>query len=135
MTIVWTNGCFDVLHRGHIELLKYAKSLGDYLVVGIDDDARVKASKGDSRPFNRVEDRMAMLEAIRYVDEVCVFDIDCELTTQILVSGAQIIVVGDDYKDKEVIGSHLSQIDEVVFFKRLGDYSTTNILKNKEELI
>ena len=102
MKIVWTNGCFDILHRGHIELLKYAKSLGDYLVVGIDDDARVKSSKGDSRPFNRVEDRMAMLEAIRYVDEVCVFDIDCELTTQILLSNAQIIVVGDDYKDKEV---------------------------------
>ena len=60
MKTVWTNGCFDVLHRGHIELFKYAKSLGDYLVVGIDTDERVKASKGSSRPFNTLEDRMAL---------------------------------------------------------------------------
>jgi D-beta-D-heptose 7-phosphate kinase/D-beta-D-heptose 1-phosphate adenosyltransferase len=81
--IIWTNGCFDVLHRGHIELLKYAKSLGDWLVVGIDTDERVKNSKGESRPFNNIEDRVAMLESIKYVDEVVVFDTDCELEDKV----------------------------------------------------
>tara|TARA_R110002020_G_scaffold342974_7_gene557335 strand:+ start:285 stop:686 length:402 start_codon:yes stop_codon:yes gene_type:complete len=123
---IWTNGCFDVLHRGHIELFKYAKSLGDWLVVGIDTDERVKASKGESRPFNTVEDRVAMLESIKYVDEIRVFDSNDELDTQVLLSGAEIMVVGSDYKDKEVIGSRHAQ--EVKFFDRIDGYSTTKIL-------
>ncbi len=130
MKVIWTNGCFDVLHRGHIELFKYAKSLGDWLVVGADEDERVKASKGDSRPINNIEDRVAILESIRYIDEVRSFDIDCELETQILLSGASVIVVGSDYKGRKVIGSHL--VDEVKFFERIGDYSTTKILGNLE---
>jgi D-beta-D-heptose 7-phosphate kinase/D-beta-D-heptose 1-phosphate adenosyltransferase len=104
--IIWTNGCFDVLHRGHIELLKYAKSLGDWLVVGIDTDERVKSSKGESRPFNNIEDRVAMLESIKYV--------------------ADVMVVGSDYKDKEVIGSR--HVQQVKFFDRIDGYSTTKIL-------
>lgn len=126
MTVVWTNGCFDVLHRGHIELFKYAKSLGDWLVVGIDTDERVRASKGESRPFNTIEDRVAMLESIKHIDEIRTFDADDELDTQVLLSGAEIIVVGSDYKNKEVIGSRHAQ--EVKFFDRIGDYSTTKIL-------
>ena len=124
--VVWTNGCFDVLHRGHIELFKYAKSLGDYLVVGVDVDERVKASKGPTRPFNSLEDRVALLDAISYIDEIRVFDVDSELETQILLSHAKTIVIGSDYKDKKVIGSHL--VDEVVFFDRIEGYSTTKIL-------
>lgn len=124
--VVWTNGCFDVLHRGHIELFKYAKSLGDYLVVGVDVDERVKASKGPTRPLNSLEDRVALLDAISYIDEIRVFDVDSELETQILLSHAKTIVVGSDYKDKKVIGSHL--VDEVVFFDRIDGYSTTKIL-------
>jgi len=124
--IVWTNGCFDILHRGHIELFKYAKSLGDYLVVGVDTDERVKASKGPARPFNCLNDRVAVLGAISYIDEIRVFDTDCELETQVLLSGAKTIVVGSDYKNKKVIGSHL--VDEVFFFDRIDGYSTTKIL-------
>ena len=123
---IWTNGCFDVLHRGHIELFKYAKSLGDYLVVGVDTDERVKASKGSSRPFNVIEDRVAMLESIRYIDEIYVFDTTSELDNQVLLSGAEIIVVGSDYKNKKVIGSRHAQ--KVVFFDRIRGYSTTKIL-------
>jgi len=126
MKIIWVNGCFDILHRGHIELFKYAKSLGDYLVVGVDADERVRASKGPSRPFNSLEDRVALLEAISYIDEIRVFDIDSELETQVLLSNAKTIVVGSDYKDKKVIGSHL--VDEVIFFDRIDGYSTTKIL-------
>ena len=126
MTVVWTNGCFDVLHRGHIELFKYAKSLGDWLVVGIDTDERVRASKGESRPFNTIEDRVAMLESIKYIDEIRTFDADDELDTQVLLSGAEIMVVGSDYKNKEVIGSRHAQ--RVMFFDRIRGYSTTKIL-------
>jgi len=124
--VVWTNGCFDILHRGHIELFKYAKSLGDRLVVGIDTDERVKDSKGESRPFNNIQDRVEMLQAIKYIDEVRVFDTDSELETQVLLSDAEIIVVGSDYKNKKVIGS--KHVKEVKFFDRIEGYSTTNIL-------
>ena len=126
MKIIWTNGCFDVLHRGHIELFKYAKSLGDWLVVGIDTDKRVRAAKGESRPFNTIEDRVAMLESIKYIDEIRTFDADDELDTQVLLSGAEIIVVGSDYKNKKVIGSRHAQ--EIKFFDRIEGYSTTKIL-------
>ena len=126
MKVIWTNGCFDILHRGHIELFKYAKSLGDYLVVGVDTDERVKASKGPTRPFNVIEDRIAMLESIRYIDEIYVFDTNSELDNQVLLSGAEIIVVGSDYKNKKVIGSRHAQ--KVMFFDRIKGYSTTKIL-------
>tara|TARA_R110000824_G_scaffold67493_7_gene174837 strand:- start:1477 stop:1878 length:402 start_codon:yes stop_codon:yes gene_type:complete len=124
--VIWTNGCFDVLHRGHIELFRYAKSLGDWLVVGIDTDERVRAAKGATRPFNTIEDRVAMLESIKYIDEIRVFDANDELDTQVLLSSAEIMVVGSDYKDKEVIGSR--HVQEVKFFDRIDGYSTTKIL-------
>jgi rfaE bifunctional protein nucleotidyltransferase chain/domain len=124
--IIWTNGCFDVLHIGHVELFKYAKSLGDYLVGGIDSDARVKAAKGDSRPFNTMSDRIAVLESIRYIDKVVWFEDEQGLDTQVLTSGAKIMVVGSDYKDKKVIGSR--HVNEVKFFDRIGNHSTSRIL-------
>ncbi len=125
---IWTNGCFDILHRGHIELFKYAKSLGNYLVVGIDEDQRVKKSKGDSRPINTVDDRKTILESIRYIDEVVTFSKDSELEKCVMNSEASIMVVGSDYKGKRVIGSQY--VDEVKFFNRLVDYSTTKIVEN-----
>ena len=125
---IWTNGCFDVLHRGHIELFKYAKSLGDYLVVGIDEDQRVKQSKGDSRPINSVTDRKAILESIKYIDEVVTFSKDSELEDCILNSQASIMVIGSDYKGKRIIGAQ--HVDEVKFFNRLTEYSTTKIVEN-----
>jgi len=124
---VWTNGCFDVLHRGHIELFKYAKSLGDYLVVGLDDDVRVRASKGGNRPINNLEDRIEMLRSIKYIDDVVWFGHDDELDTQVLLSGAEVMVVGSDYKDKKVIGSR--HVKEVKFFDRVGGHSTTKMVE------
>ena len=96
------------------------------MVVGIDTDERVKNSKGESRPFNNIEDRVAMLESIKYVDEVVVFDTDCELEDKVLLSNADVMVVGSDYKDKEVIGSR--HVQQVKFFDRIDGYSTTKIL-------
>ena len=130
MRVIWANGCFDILHRGHLELFKYARSLGDYLVVGVDTDDRVRASKGESRPFNNIEDRTAMLRSIKYVDEVRVFDTDCELDTQVLLSDAEIMVVGTDYKNKNVIGSR--HVKDIIFFDKIEGYSTTKILAGLE---
>tara|TARA_R110002012_G_scaffold269621_1_gene453732 strand:- start:973 stop:1368 length:396 start_codon:yes stop_codon:yes gene_type:complete len=126
---VWVNGCFDVLHRGHIELFKYAKSLGDFLIVGIDDDDRIKSFKGENRPINTLQDRAEMLHCIKYIDDVVWFGVDSELDKQILLSGAEIMVVGSDYRNKEVIGSR--HVKEVRFFERIEGYSTTNILEKR----
>ncbi len=125
---IWTNGCFDILHRGHIELFKYAKSLGNYLIVGIDEDERVRKSKGDNRPINTVEDRKIVLESIKYIDEVVTFSKDTELEKCILDSDASIMVIGSDYEGKRVIGSQY--VEDIKFFNRLNKFSTTKIVEN-----
>jgi D-glycero-beta-D-manno-heptose 1-phosphate adenylyltransferase len=129
MKKVWINGCFDILHRGHIELFKYAKSLGDYLIVGIDSDSRVKELKGPSRPINSEEDRKFMLESIEHIDKVVIFQTSSELRGMIHHFKPDIMIVGSDYKEKVVIGAEYAK--ELVFFDRIGDYSTTNILEKK----
>ena len=129
---IWTNGCFDVLHRGHIELFKYAKSLGDELVVGIDTDEKVKLDKGESRPINNLQDRMFMLQSIKYIDKVIPFDSTLDLNDTIKWYRPDIMVVGSDWKDKKVIGKMFA--DKLIFFDRVGNYSTSKILHtyNKE---
>ena len=127
--IIWTNGCFDVLHRGHIELFKYAKSLGSELYVGIDSDEKVKLDKGSSRPFNNLEDRVTMLESIKYIDKVFVFDSADHLEFLIESITPDVMVIGSDWKGKTVIGeAHTNQLE---FFDRIGNYSTTRILNEK----
>jgi rfaE bifunctional protein nucleotidyltransferase chain/domain len=126
MTKVWTNGCFDILHIGHIDLLKYAKGLGDHLTVGIDSDLRVKSLKGYDRPINNESDRKLFLESIKYIDEVVIFNDEQNLVNTIKNSNIDIIVVGDDYKNKRVIGSDIAK---VIFFKKNPDKSTSNLIK------
>jgi rfaE bifunctional protein nucleotidyltransferase chain/domain len=127
MKIIWTNGCFDILHRGHIELFKYAKSLGDLLIVGIDSDKKVKADKGEGRPINKAEDRQCLLESIKYIDKVFVFNSKQELEDLIKLVKPNIIIIGSDWKRKEVVGREHAQ--EIIFFDRMPKYSTTNIIK------
>ena len=122
---IWCNGCFDVIHAGHVEMLKYAKSLGQRLVVGLDTDERVRSNKGPSRPINNLELRKKVLESIRYVDQVVTFGSDDELNVCIYNSGANTIVVGAEYEGK-VKGSEL--VENVVLFPRLFDLSTTKIV-------
>ena len=91
--IIWTNGCFDVLHRGHIELFKYAKSLGTKLYVGIDSDEKIKKDKGNSRPYNNLDDRYFLLESIKYIDKIFVFDdikICIDIKSYLFLSGMEI---------------------------------------------
>jgi len=132
MKVIWTNGCFDILHRGHIELFKFCKSQGDYLVVGIDTDSRVKESKGPSRPFNSQEDRKFFLEAIKYIDKVVLFSTDNELGQRLVENSVDTMIVGSDWKGKRVVGQE--KVNKVLFFDRIGTYSTTNILEANNDV-
>ena len=129
MKKVWVNGCFDVLHRGHIELFKFAKSHGKFLIVGIDSDKRIKELKGDNRPFNNQEDRRFFLESIKFIDHVEIFNTEEELKQKINWFSPDVMIVGSDYKNKRVVGSEHAK--ELLFFDRIGGYSTTKILENK----
>ncbi len=127
-TIVFTNGCFDILHVGHLALFEYCKQLGDYVVVAIDTDDRIKKSKGSTRPINRLEDRVKMLSSLKFVDEVRFFSSDDELTNIVKDVSPDFMVVGDDYKDKRVIGSEHAK--NLKFFEKINGYSTTKTIKN-----
>jgi rfaE bifunctional protein nucleotidyltransferase chain/domain len=132
MKVIWTNGCFDILHRGHIELFKFCKSQGDYLVVGIDTDKRVKENKGPDRPFNKEEDRSFFLESIKYIDKVVMFSSDEELGQRLVENGVDIMIVGSDWQGKRVVGEE--KVNKVLFFDRIGTYSTTNILEANNDI-
>tara|TARA_Y100001972_G_C7656805_1_gene330786 strand:+ start:2428 stop:2826 length:399 start_codon:yes stop_codon:yes gene_type:complete len=128
--IVWTNGCFDILHIGHIELFKYAKQQGTKLYVGIDSDEKVKQDKGISRPFNTLSDRIQFLRAIRYVDKVIPFNSTEHLEETIKNISPDIMVIGSDWRGKVVIGEQYA--GKLKFFDRILGYSTTNILESKQ---
>lgn len=125
---IWCNGCFDILHTGHVKLLNFAKEQGDYLVVGIDSDERVKTNKGHNRPINSEKDRKFMLENLRCVDEVVIFGNDQELKNKIQESGAELIVLGTDYVIDQVIRPESLPVK---FFTKIQGYSSTKILEEK----
>ena len=123
---VWTNGCFDILHRGLIELFRYARSIGDELIVGINTDEKVRKDKGKDRPINNLQDRIFMLQSIKYIDKVIPFDSTSELERTLKWLHPSIMVIGSDWRGKVVIGK--KHADKLIFFDRVGDYSTTSIL-------
>jgi D-beta-D-heptose 7-phosphate kinase/D-beta-D-heptose 1-phosphate adenosyltransferase len=125
---VWVNGTFDVLHIGHIKLLEFANQFGE-VRVGIDTDERVKQFKGELRPINNIKDRIYFMNSIKYVNSSVSFSTDEELCNRIKEWEADIIIVGNDYKDKKVIGSHL--VKEVIFFDKIDGYSSTKIIESK----
>ena len=125
---VWVNGVFDVLHMGHIKLLERASfEAADGLVaVGIDTDRRVKELKGDSRPVNNEMNRSSFLGAIKYVDCVYLFDTDEDLKMCIKSFEPDLMVIGEDYKDKPIIGSEY--IDEIIYVERYEELSSSDII-------
>ena len=123
---VFVNGTFDILHRGHLELLNYAKSLG-YVYVGIDTDDCVKGKKGPTRPIHNQEERKFLLENLKSVDEVIFFSSEPEFEELIKSLQPDIIIVGSDWKEKSTINSYYD--GELIFFDRREDYSTTKTLR------
>ena len=124
--IVWCNGTFDILHPGQIELFKVGKSLGDKLIVATDTDEKIRQDKGSSKPVNNLCDRISMLQAIKYIDEVLYFGNRKELEGLIELYSPDILLLGDDWKGGDVVGRQYAK--EVKFLPRLN-YSTTKIIE------
>ena len=103
MTKIIVNGTFDILHRGHIMMLEYARSLGDELLVCVDTDRRIKELKGPSRPINTEADRVFMLASLKCVDQVWTFDDVDDLIEQIKKYQPDIMVKGSDYRGRSVV--------------------------------
>ncbi|MCZ6172303.1 D-glycero-beta-D-manno-heptose-7-phosphate kinase [Campylobacter ureolyticus] len=123
--IVFTNGCFDILHAGHIKYLNKAKKLGDILIIGLNSDSSVKRLKGNTRPINSQNSRALLLSALEFVDFVVIFDEDTPLNL-IEKIRPDILVKGADYAGKEVVGSNIAK--EVVLVDFEDGFSTTNII-------
>ena len=124
--LIFTNGCFDILHVGHLQYLEQSKNLGDRLVVGLNSDASVRRLKGPSRPVNHQADRKRMLQALRCVDEVVIFDED---TPYDLIVSLQpdVVTKGGDYTAEDIVGYGLAK---VVVLPYVDGKSTTRILNN-----
>lgn len=134
-TIVFTNGCFDVLHPGHVDFLQFARSQGDVLIVGLNSDSSVRALKGEGRPVMAQSDRAALLGALEAVTHVVLFD---EETPGSLVEEVRpdVLVKGEDWREKGVVGREFveSYGGRVVLAKLKEGYSTTDILNKIKNL-
>ena len=130
-TRVWLNGTFDVLHYGHIHLFQHAKNLYPNTIVrvGLDTDERIRQMKGDTRPINTLIHRVKFLQSIRYIDEVVTFETDNELREQMAVFSPHIMVIGDDYRDRTIIGEE--HVGRVVYVERYDDLSSTKIVTGR----
>jgi len=129
--IVFTNGCFDILHPGHIHILSKAKSLGDTLVVGLNSDLSVKKLKGDKRPLVSEDDRSRVLLSLRFVDYVIIFN---ELTPLKVIKKIKpdFLVKGGDYNENDIVGSDFVKASggQVEIIKFLDGYSSSNYIDN-----
>ena len=127
--IIFTNGCFDILHAGHVQLLKECKKLaGDNgkVIIGLNSDASVKKLKGESRPVNDQDSRKLLLESLRFVDEVIIFE---EETPELLIEKIRpdILVKGGDYSIDQIVGKQYAK--KVVVFPYVDGKSTTNTIE------
>ena len=125
MKKIWVNGTFDILHVGHIRIFKYAASLG-IVRVGLDTDKRIKEKKGESRPYNSLYDRTEFILSIKGINSVVSFDSDSELINKIIEWKPDVMVIGSDYRGKEIIGSN--NIKEIIYYPR-SSYSTTGLVE------
>ena len=128
--LVFTNGCFDILHKGHAVYLNQARSLGDVLIVGVNSDRSVKVLKGDSRPVNNENDRAFLLDNLKSVDYVIIFDED---TPYNLIKDIvpDYLVKGGDWKEEDIVGWDIVKAagGKVMSLDYVDNYSTTNTLK------
>lgn len=128
--IVFTNGCFDILHPGHVFYLEKASRMGDILVLGLNSDRSVRAIKGKDRPINKELDRAYVLSALSFVDYVTIFG---EATPELIIKKLKpdVLVKGGDWKTKDIIGGDFvrSRGGRVVSIKFLKGYSTSSLVK------
>lgn len=127
--LVFTNGVFDIIHRGHVDYLNRAKALGDYLVVALNSDASVKRLKGEERPINKLEDRAFVLANLKAVDFVVSFEEDTpfEIISAIV---PDVLVKGGDWKIDQIVGRDIVEANggKVYSLPYVENYSTTNII-------
>lgn len=129
MKTIWTNGTFDVLHAGHIKLFREARKLagpGGKVVVGTDSDNRIRELKGPTRPINNLFDRIDFLRAIKYIDDVVAFSSEDTLIANIKRYSPDIILIGEDYIDKRVVGGEFAK--QIIYFPRYGGLSSSKII-------
>ncbi|MBK6774033.1 MAG: D-glycero-beta-D-manno-heptose 1-phosphate adenylyltransferase [Ignavibacteria bacterium] len=133
--VVFTNGCFDIIHKGHVTYLNEAKSLGDHLIVGINSDDSVKKLKGKDRPVNNEYDRAFVLDNLKSVDDVLIFNEDTpyDIIKEII---PDLLVKGGDWKEEDIVGSDIVKMNggKVISLQFVNNYSTTNILEKIEKL-
>ena len=130
-TVVFTNGCFDMVHAGHVRILEYARSLGDKLIVGLNSDDSITRIKGEGRPVQSQEDRKYCLEAFPFVDEVIIFEEDTEFNLLIKVM-PDIVVKGSEWRGKLVIPDGISikyydlPVDKLSSSDYINEYGMNN---------
>jgi D-beta-D-heptose 7-phosphate kinase/D-beta-D-heptose 1-phosphate adenosyltransferase len=127
MKRIFVNGTFDIVHRGHLELLEYAYNLGTVLVA-IDTDRRVQELKGTSRPINNQNDRAYLLRSLKFTSGVVIFDTDQELIDTIKSYQPDIMIKGSDYRNKPIIGAEYCR--EIKFYDVVNGYSTTKTIQD-----
>ena len=134
--IVMTNGCFDIIHAGHIKIFKESKKLGDILVVAVNSDRSIKKLKGNSRPFNKIKDRLSVLESIIYIDHILVFNSSTPKNIYQKLK-PHIITKGSEYHKSEVVGSLsiTKNNGKVILIKMLKNRSTSNLAKKINKYI
>ncbi len=128
-TIVFTNGCFDLIHAGHVDYMDKAKKLGDILVVGVNSDASVKSIKGKARPIVTLENRLRLLQGLSSIDYLCVFEQDTPLEL-IKKVRPNILVKGEDWKEKGVVGEDIVKAEggKVELIELLPGISTSILI-------
>ena len=135
MRTVFTNGCFDILHSGHVQYLNEARALGDKLIIGLNSDASVRRLKGVQRPVNSEEDRKFVLENLKSVDEVIIFNEDTPLSLIEKVV-PDVLVKGGDWQVEDIVGHELvlsnGGVVQSLSFK--SGYSTTSVLEKIKSL-
>ena len=135
-TIVFSNGCFDILHRGHVEYLSKAADLGDILIIGLNTDDSVRRLKGPSRPVNDEKARAILLAALEFVDAIMFFEED---TPYNLIKRVQpdVLVKGKDYKAEDIVGYDIvtAKGGKVETIELVEGFSTTNILNQSSKPI
>jgi D-beta-D-heptose 7-phosphate kinase/D-beta-D-heptose 1-phosphate adenosyltransferase len=128
--VVFTNGCFDILHSAHIKLLKFSKKQGDILVVGLNADNSIKRLKGPSRPINNVQERSTILAQFDFIDYIIIFEDDTPLNL-LKILQPNVMVKGGDYKKDEIIGAEYA--DDVVLFNFIENKSSSLVIKRINE--